>query len=132
MEHFQANNGGLPDADTIRNWYEQQPEGELLRAKAEAERALQVYADEILDEFKDEVQKEVADSTIVSEIRLSRRFWPQFGVSVAGGMASAFAFAAILAVLAFVVWQNPSPIDLGRDMMNGSAQEVPDGETSAQ
>lgn len=132
MLHFQANNGDLPDAETIRNWYEQQPEGELLRAKAEAESALRAYADEVWDEFKEEVQREVTDSTIVSEIRLARRFWPQFGVSVAGGMASAFAFAAILAVLAFIVWQNPSPIDMGRDIMNGNAQEEPHGETSPQ
>lgn len=76
--------------------------------------------------------EKVAESALVSEIRSIRRFWPQFGVSVAGGMASAFAFAAMLAVLAFIVWQDPSPIDMGRDMMNRDAQEEPHGETSPQ
>jgi hypothetical protein len=132
MQHFQANNGRSPDTDDIKHWYEQQPEGEILRAKGEAENSLKAYADEIWQVFLADEQKKISESLVVSEIRSIRRFWPQFGINVAGGMVSAFVFAAILAVLAFVVWQNPSPIDLGRDMMNGSAQEVPDGETSAQ
>ena len=103
-----------------------------MRAKGEAENSLKAYADEIWQVFLADEQKKIAESLVVSEIRSIRRFWPQFGINVAGGMVSAFVFAAILAVLAFVVWQNPSPIDLGRDMMNGSAQEVPNGETSAQ
>lgn len=132
MLHFQANNGRPPDTDDIKHWYEQQPAGELLRAKGEAENSLQAYADEIWQVFLAEEQKKVAESALVSEIRSIRRFWPQFGVSVAGGMASAFAFAAMLAVLAFIVWQDPSPIDMGRDMMNRDAQEEPHGETSPQ
>lgn len=132
MQHFQTNNGRSPDTADIKHWYEQQPEGELLRAKGEAENSLQAYADEVWQVFLADEQKKITESALVSEIRSIRRFWPQFGISVAGGMASAFVFAAVLAVLAFVVWQNPSPIDMGRDMMNGSAQEVPDGEKSAQ
>jgi len=132
MQHFQANNGRSPDTDDIKHWYEQQPEGEILRVKGEAENPLKVYADEIWQVFLADAQKKTLESLVVCEIRSIRRFWPQFGINVAGGMVSAFVFAAILAVLAFVVWHNPSPIDLGRDMMSGSAQEVPDGETSSQ
>lgn len=132
VQHFREHNGRAPDSSDIQSWYEQQPEGELLRAKAEAENALSVYADDVWQEFREHEQKEVAEGVLSNEIRSIRRFWPQFGISIAGGLTSAFVFAAILAILAFVVWQDPSPVDIGRDIIRGGTQEVPSGETKAE
>lgn len=132
VQHFRRNNDRGPDETEIQHWYEQQPEGELLRAKAQAEKALEVYANEVWEEFSEQEQRQVAEGALANEIRLVRRFWPQFGISLAGGFVSAFAFAAILAVLAFIVWQDPSAVDIGRDMMRGETQELPSGEENSQ
>ena len=50
MQHRETATGSVPNADQIREWYEQQPPGALLRAKGEAESALQLYSDDVLQE----------------------------------------------------------------------------------
>lgn len=38
MRHHQERTGGVPTAEHIQSWYEQQPSGTLLRAKGDAEK----------------------------------------------------------------------------------------------
>ena len=95
----------------------------LRRATGEAENALQLFADDVLQEVLEVERRRVAEGVIVNEIRLARRFWPQFGISAAGGFVSALVFAAVLAILAFVVWQDPSPVQLGRDASGNATGE---------
>ncbi len=132
MKHFETQNQKRPNADDIRHWYEQQPEGVLRRARGEAENALQLFADDVLQQVLEVERRDVAEGVIVSEIRLARRFWPQFGISVAGGFVSAFAFAAVLTILAFILWQDPSPVELGRGLVGEQPEEAPDGQTHDQ
>ncbi len=40
MKHFEEHNGRAPSTVDIQHWYEQQPEGVLLRAKGDSENAL--------------------------------------------------------------------------------------------
>jgi hypothetical protein len=76
-------------------------------------------------------RRRVAEGVVVGEVRMARRFWPQFGISVAGGFVRALVLAAILARLAFVVWQqDPSPVQLGRHATGDAAEEQKDGEAS--
>lgn len=110
IAHFRENNGRDPDEAEIRNWYEQQPESEFTRAIADAEHALQLVADDALKDILDRERLEVERGVIVSEIRLSRRFWPQFGINVAAGVISSLLFAAILVLFALLVFLDPSPI----------------------
>lgn len=100
-------------------------------ARGEAESALRLFADDVLQQILVAERRDAAESVIVSEIRLARRFWPQFGISVAGGLVSALAFGAILAILAFIVWQNPSPVELGQGLIERGL-ETADGETPSE
>ena len=62
----------------------------LLRAKGTAENALKTYSDAVLAEVYEQQQKEVREGVIVAEIRELKKFWPQFGVNLAGGLAVRF------------------------------------------
>jgi hypothetical protein len=131
MKHFAAHNGREPNEVDIRSWYEQQPEGVLGRARGEAENALPLFADDVLQKILEGERRRVAEGVIVSEVRLARRFWPQFGISVAGGFISAFVFAAVLAIFAFVVWQDASPVQIGRGAIIDSGEQA-DGKATDQ
>lgn len=109
MRHHEKISGALPSTDDIRRWYEQQPSSALLRAKGTAENALQAYSEEVSAVLDDEYRKEVEQGIIVGEIRALTRFWPQFGVNVAGGFASALLFAALITLVAFLVLNDTSP-----------------------
>lgn len=108
MDHFTEHNGQAPTSEEIQNWYEQQPPNVLLRAKGTAENALLLYSDEVLDEVLETERRDVAESVIVSEIRLANKFWPSFGIHVAAGVFSAFIFALLLAILAFIILSDSS------------------------
>ena len=129
VKHFEEHNDRAPSTDEMQHWYEQQPEGVLLRAKGTAENALQLYADEVLQEVLEIERREVAEGVIVSEIRLARRIWPQFGINVAGGFASALLFAAVLIVVAFVVLTDPSVVKLWKGIVDQQTEESVNGKT---
>ena len=112
MRHHEESHGTLPSADQVRSWYQSQPPGALLRARGTAENALLAYSEEVTAEVDDEHRKEVENGIIIAEIRELKQFWPQFGVNVAGGLASGVLFAAILAVVAFLVFNDTSPVDI--------------------
>jgi hypothetical protein len=110
IAHFRENFGRDPDESEIIYWYEQQPESEFTRAIADAEHALQLVADDALKDILDRERLEVERGVVVTEIRLSRRFLPQFGINVAAGIISSLLFAAILVLIALFVFLDPSPI----------------------
>ena len=112
MRHYEEGHGALPSPEQVREWYQSQPPGVLLRARGTAESALLAYSEEVSAELDAEFRKEVENDIIVGEIRELKQFWPQFGVNVAGGLASGLLFAAILAVVAFLVFNDTSPVDI--------------------
>lgn len=112
MRHYEKSHGALPTADQVQGWYEQQPPGALLRAKGTAENALLAYSEQVSAELDAEHRKEIENGIVVGEIRELKQFWPQFGVNVAGGLASALLFAAILTVVAFLVFNDTSPVEM--------------------
>jgi hypothetical protein len=130
-KHFAAHSGAAPSQSDIRNWYEQQPDGVLRRARGEAENAVRLFADDVLQEILESERRRVAEGVIVGAVRLGRRFWPQFGISVVGGFVSAFVFAAVLAILAFIVWQDASPVQISRGAIVGPGEQT-DGEADNQ
>lgn len=132
MKHQQQTNGAAPTNDQICEWYRQQPAGVFMRAKGTAENALQLYADDVLQEVLAVERREVADGVIVSEIRSTHRFLPQFGINVAGGFTSAIIFAAILALLAFIIFSDASPVKLTKDAIDYQSKESVDGNSEAQ
>lgn len=130
MKHFEENNGQVPSDAEVRHWYTQQPDGVLLRAKGTAENALERYSDAVLQAELETERREVADGVIVSEIRLARKFWPQFGISMAGGLVSAILFAALLTILVMVVLADKSPVDLGKALIGHQTEEIVDGKAN--
>jgi hypothetical protein len=113
--HFLALHGNKPTAEDIERWYLEQLEGFLLRAKADAENYLAAYTEEIRNQTIKEERQQIERDLVVSEIRLTRRFWPQFGVGVAAGTVSAFLFAMILVSFALLISADISPIKLMKD-----------------
>jgi hypothetical protein len=113
MKHHAKNNGGLPPDDDIRRWYQRQPESALLRAKDAADIRLRSYAQESINIFLVEFEKEVEQRVIVSEIRELRKFWPQLGINIVGGIASSLLFAALLTLMAFLILNDSSPVTIG-------------------
>lgn len=120
MRHREKNTGALPDAAQIKQWYQQQPPGVLLRAKGTAENALQVYVEEVSSVLDAEYKKEIESGVVVGEIRALNRFWPQFGLNVAGGFASTILFAALLVLMAVFVFNDTSPVAIVKDLKQQS------------
>lgn len=110
MRHYENLHGAAPSSQDIQSWYEQQPASVLLRARGTAESALQVYSEEVSAVLEEQYRTEIEQGIIVGEIRAMNRFWPQFGINVAGGMASAILFAALLTLVAFFVLHDTSPV----------------------
>lgn len=114
MKHYESQNGRMPDDTEIKSWYEQQPDSVLLRAKGTAENALQTFSAEVLEVANGDIRKEIEESLVISEIKKLGSFWPQFGVNLAGGFCSALLFAAFLIVMAFLVLNDTSPVEIGK------------------
>lgn len=112
IKHWTKNNGVPPTSDETQKWYEQLPPGAVLRAKGTAENALQLFSSEVIEENDNETRKQIEESVIVSEIRDMKRFWPQFGVNLAGGFISSLLFALLLVAIAVIVLKDPSPVGL--------------------
>ena len=116
VRHLEKHQGEPPSQDEVKSWYEQQPETVLLRAKGTAENALKAYADEVVEIVIDDHRKEIEENIIVNEIRDLKAFWPQFGVNLAGGFISALLFALFLAIMAFFVLNDTSPVNIASDL----------------
>lgn len=65
MKHYETQNGRVPNDAEIKSWYEQQPDGVLLRAKGTAESALQAFSAEVLEVANGDIRKEIEESVIV-------------------------------------------------------------------
>jgi len=116
MRHQTAHNGGLPSSEDIKRWYEQQPRSVLLRARDTAEARLKDYSNEIIELIIEDQRKEIEESIIVNEIREAKKFWPQFGVNLAGGFVSALLFGILLTIVAFFVINDTSPVQIGTNL----------------
>ncbi len=116
MRHHEVLTGVAPSAEQVRGWYEQQPASVLLRAKGTAENALQVYSQEVSAVLDQEYRREIEEGILVGEIRAMNRFWPQFGVNLAGGFVSSILFAALIILVAFLVLNDTSPVDIVKGM----------------
>ncbi len=115
--HWTETKGNAPNADEIAAWYEQQPEGVLLRAKGTAENALQAYSSDVVDAVLEDQKGEIERGIIVGEIRSQNRFWPQFGVNFVSSLAGAIVFAGLLILVAFFVFNDASPVEIGKELV---------------
>lgn len=113
MRHTEKETGEKPDSQAVEKWYRQQPDGVLLRAKGTAESALKLYADEVLQQVLEVERREMLKGAVLSRINALNSFWPQFGKNVVAGIVSSLIFAAILTIVAFIVFRDASPIALG-------------------
>ena len=129
MKHRAEHRGSIPSAQDIDRWYEQQTSGVLLRAKDTAESRLTDYAKNSIAAYMDEAQAKIEEGIIVGEIREIKKFWPQFGVNLAGGFVSALLFAGILTIFTFIVYIDPSPVDIGENLGRQFNQNTPSEKT---
>ncbi len=117
-KHFAVHNNRQPNEKEVKNWYAQQPSSVLVRAKGTAETALQVFTAEAFDSFIESRTKEIEEGIVVSEIKSLNKFWPQFGVNLAGGFVSAVIFAALIVILAVFVLNDASPVSISEQISN--------------
>lgn len=117
-KHFKKHNDRSPKQCEIQNWYTQQPSSVLLRAKGTAEKALQDFTAEAFDSYIESQTKGIEEGIIVSEIKSINKFWPQFGVNVAGGFVSAMIFTALLIIFAVFVLNDTSARSIGDQISN--------------
>lgn len=119
MQHYsKTHDSNLPNAQDIKDWYEQQPPSVLLRAKGEAENALRTYSEEVLALAIEDYKKEIKEVIIIKEIKSLGRFWPQFWVNIVGGIASTTIFTILLILVAFFVLNDVSPVQIGENLKN--------------
>ena len=112
MHHQRKTTGALPSATEVENWYQNQPEGVLLRAKDTAELRLNDYSSEILEQVSEAQRQEMQESLLMAELKEIKKFGPQFIVNFAGGMASTFVFTLLIAIMAFIVFNDSSPVEI--------------------
>ena len=127
LQHIREHNGKAPTKKETERWYQQLPPGALLRAKGDAENALSAYSGEAIDEAVETARKEILESSIIQEIRLNRRFLPQFGINVLSGLSSAILFTAILVLIATFVLADLSPVKLWQNEFGNKVEENEDG-----
>jgi len=116
IKHQTFNNGVAPTDEDTHNWYLQLPSGVLLRAKDTAIARLTDYAQNSIDQYIDDFGKDTEEGIIVGEIREIKKFWPQFGVNLAGGFTSALLFAILLTIFAFLFFNDTSPVEIGEQL----------------
>lgn len=116
IKHQSEHNGGPPSNEDILIWYQQLPGGVLLRAKDTAEARLRDYGENAISTYMADYEKEFRDSVVLNEIAELKKFWPQFGVNLAGGFISALLFAALLTLVAFFVLNDTSPVEIGKSI----------------
>ena len=118
MRHFADTYQTPPTSSDISQWYEQQPANVLLRAKGTAENALALYAEDVLESVETSLRREISEDVIVQEIRMGRRFWPQFGINVTASTVGALVFSTALVLFALVAFTDISPVRLFVDLNN--------------
>ena len=116
VRHQTEHNRGAPSQDEVDRWYAQQPKGVILRAKDSAEARLTNYAQDAINSYMIDFEKEIEEGVVVGEIREIKKFWPQFGVNLAGGFVSTLLFAIALTLVAFFVYNDTSPVDIGTEL----------------
>lgn len=126
MKHHAENMGRSATDEEVRGWYEALPAAALVRSQGVAESILKNHADLVQAAFSESVRKDVEHSALMGEIRQGRRFWPQFGLSVAGGIASSILFGSLLFLVAFLVLNDRSPVGIGASIVKDSAVESAD------
>ena len=120
MQHYSSTVGTEPTADEIDNWYRQQPDGVLLRARGDAHNALAAFCGEVIDEAVQAEREKSLESAVLNEIHLLGRFWPRLSINVLSGIISAVLFAAILVIVALFLANDISPVTI---ITNGVGQQ---------
>lgn len=78
--------------------------------------ALQAFSSEVAASMDEEYRRKIEESVIVSQIKSLGRFWPNFGVNLAGGIASSLLFGALLVAVWFLVVNDTSPIAIAKKL----------------
>lgn len=124
QKHFRELNSVDPTAQDVERWYREQSNGALLRAKGDAENALNAFSQDLREQFIEDEHAEIAQGLVISEIRHASRYWPQFLINVAAGTISAFLFAIILTAFALLIATDASPVKILKDASKAISQPV--------
>jgi hypothetical protein len=122
IHHQTKHNGNKPTIEDINNWYTQVTSGELLRAKDTAQLRLNDYGTDVVELYRADFENEIREGILLSEIRETKKFWPQFVVNLAGGFASALLFAIFLILGTFLYLNDTSPVTLAKNVIDNNTE----------
>lgn len=128
MKHFETQNGEPPTDDQVRHWYEQQTDGDLLRAEGEAENALRGFGARVTNVVFEEERISIENDVIVSEVRSLNKPWAAFGIGMAANLLSAFVFAAALVLLVIYAKSDTAPQTLSNLFVQAEKGAVQHGQ----
>ncbi len=103
-----------PTHPEIEEWFLQRTPESFHRAIADAENTLQLVADDALKEIIEIERREVLEQAVIQSIERHSGGWRQFGIGVAAGLVSALLFAVLIIIVAVIVLDNRSLVDLAK------------------
>lgn len=124
MKHKKNNTSTYPTPEEIENWYKEQPETILLRAKDTAEARLKDYSSEAITVFEETYCNDIRNSILISEIQNTKKFLPQFGINILGGLISSLIFSAIILLLWFTLVNDLSATKIVENATQKNKQET--------
>jgi len=95
MEHQKEATGSLPSDEDIRKWYSQQPEGVLIKAKEEAENALDDLFEEVFNTALQQERDNIRNSHVIAEINRLGSFRTLFWRNIVITVISFFVFTGL-------------------------------------
>lgn len=118
MKHETERNGKPPTAGEVKRWYEQKPKADLLRAKGTAENTLKNFAETVVEEYDQEMRSSIEQEIISSKLQDLQSTTLGFGRSILASFIASFIFAALLIGVAAIVLNDPSPVEIGKELIN--------------
>lgn len=119
MERVEETTEAIPTDDEIRNWYSQQPERVIIKAKEDAQNKL---ANLFFEFYNIEMQEDLQnyrDSMVIEEVNKINvkietwgKFWPQFLPNVGLSVINFFVFTILTIISIIVVHQLNNDLSL--------------------
>jgi len=107
IEHEEFNNKQPKEAiSTFTHWYPTQPPPTFINYVADAENALNVYAESILNTHKQNLELQILEKKLSIDLDDLNKKTPSFAKSILINIVGAFSFAAIISLIGTIILWN--------------------------
>ncbi|MBT3628474.1 MAG: hypothetical protein HOM52_06420 [Rhodospirillaceae bacterium] len=123
IAHLKETEGREPTTTEIENWFRSRTPESFTRVVADAEHALQLVADDALEEIIGDERRGAFESGIVEAVNGMTGSWRQFGIGIGASLVGAILFAILILVVAFIAIDNRSIVDLVKESPNDHVEQ---------